>query len=194
MKHFFLICVFFLLFFDDFFHVCKQSVWKRICLTLAFCWAGQLKPVVPYRCTTAYNLYKLIGTTNKQESKLALKIIRQAQQQRPESPMVTLTWRACKYKVYKLHQRYILAFENVLWWSLYTLLLDEANSLLLYLCYVFRVLINSLVCGFCTSALGLILFHNLYYTLHLEMSTEQLYRMWRDLLFHLGQPSSTKWR
>ena len=32
------------------------------------------------------------------------------------------------------------------------------RSLLLYLCYVFRALINSLVCWFCTSALGLVLF------------------------------------
>ena len=32
------------------------------------------------------------------------------------------------------------------------------GSLLLYLCYVFRALINSLVCWFCTSALGLVLF------------------------------------
>ena len=29
------------------------------------------------------------------------------QEQRPQSPMVTLTWYACKYKVHKLHQRYI---------------------------------------------------------------------------------------
>ena len=110
---FFLFSFFFFFFSDDFFHVCKQFIWKRICLTLAFCWAGQLKPVVPYSCTTAYNLYKLIGTTNKQGSELTLEIITQAQQQRPESPMVTLTWRACKYKVHKLHQRYILEFENV---------------------------------------------------------------------------------
>ena len=107
VKHYFLICVFFSSL------MCKQFIWKRICLTLAFCWAGQLKPVVPCRCTTAYNLHKLIGTTNKQWSELALEIITQAQQQRPESPTVTLTWRACKYKVYKLHQRYILEFENV---------------------------------------------------------------------------------
>ena len=32
------------------------------------------------------------------------------------------------------------------------------RSLLLYLCYVFRALINSLVCWFCTSALSLVLF------------------------------------
>ena len=32
-----------------------------------------------------------------------------AQQQRPESPTVTLTCHRCKYKVHKLHQRYILA-------------------------------------------------------------------------------------
>ena len=30
------------------------------------------------------------------------------QQQRPESPTVTLTWHASKYKVHKLHQGYIL--------------------------------------------------------------------------------------
>ena len=36
------------------------------------------------------------------------KYVRQVQQQRPESPTVTLTWHACKYKVHKLHQRYIL--------------------------------------------------------------------------------------
>ena len=32
------------------------------------------------------------------------------------------------------------------------------RSLLLYLCYVFLALIDSLVCGFCTSALCLVLF------------------------------------
>ena len=32
----------------------------------------------------------------------------QVQQQRPESPTVTLTWHACKYKVHKHHHRYIL--------------------------------------------------------------------------------------
>ena len=31
-----------------------------------------------------------------------------AQQQRPESPTVTLTWQVREYKVHKLHQRYIL--------------------------------------------------------------------------------------
>ena len=31
-----------------------------------------------------------------------------AQQQRPQSPTVTLTWHLHKYKVRKLHQRYIL--------------------------------------------------------------------------------------
>ena len=34
----------------------------------------------------------------------------------------------------------------------------QFRSLLLYLCYVFRVPINSLVCWFCMSALGLVLF------------------------------------
>ena len=54
------------------------------------------------------------------------------------------------------------------WWSLCTLYLhacqvrvtvgDSVRSLLLCLCDVFRMLINSLICWFCTSALGLVLF------------------------------------
>ena len=38
------------------------------------------------------------------------------------------------------------------------------RSLLLFLCYVFRALINSLVCWFCTSTLGLFLFHIFYHS------------------------------
>ena len=36
------------------------------------------------------------------------KDVTQAQQKRPELPSVALTWHAFKYKVHKLHQRYIL--------------------------------------------------------------------------------------
>ena len=36
------------------------------------------------------------------------KYVTQVQQQRPESPGVTLAWHACKNKVHKLRQRYIL--------------------------------------------------------------------------------------
>ena len=39
------------------------------------------------------------------------KYIAQVQQQRYESPTVTLTWLAFKYKVHKLHQRYILKYK-----------------------------------------------------------------------------------
>ena len=46
-------------------------------------------------------------STNKGVN-LRSKYITQVQQQRPESPTVTLTWHACKYNVQKLHQRYIL--------------------------------------------------------------------------------------
>ena len=42
----------------------------------------------------------------------AKKYVTQVKQQRPESPMVTLTWYAYKYKVHKLHQRYILFPEQ----------------------------------------------------------------------------------
>ena len=40
------------------------------------------------------------------------KYVTQVQQQRPESPTVTLIWHACKYKVHKLHQRYIFIMYN----------------------------------------------------------------------------------
>ena len=40
------------------------------------------------------------------------KYVTQTQQRRPESPPVTLTWHACKYKVHKLHQKYILDPEE----------------------------------------------------------------------------------
>ena len=39
------------------------------------------------------------------------KYVTQVQQQRPESPKVTHTWQACKYKVHKLHQRYVRFLE-----------------------------------------------------------------------------------
>ena len=38
----------------------------------------------------------------------ARQTITQTPQQRPETPVLTLNWHASKYKVHKLHQRYIL--------------------------------------------------------------------------------------
>ena len=38
--------------------------------------------------------------------------VTQTQHQRPLSPMVTLTWHTSKYKVPKLHRRYILRLMN----------------------------------------------------------------------------------
>ena len=70
------------------------------------------------------------------------KYIIQVQQQRPESPMVTLIWHACKYNVHKLHQRYI--HQRMPGESYHR----QFMSLLLYLCCVFWALINSLVCWF----------------------------------------------
>ena len=75
------------------------------------------------------------------------KNITQVQQQRPESPTVTFTWHSCKYKVHKLHQRYILWFMYLV----FTCMPGESyhrwlRSLLLFLGYVFWVVVNSLVC------------------------------------------------
>ena len=76
----------------------------------------------------------------------------QTQEQRPESPTITLTWDVSKCKVDKLHPK-----RTYLWWSLCTLYLLECQvrvrrqlrSLLLCLCDLFWALISSLVCWFC---------------------------------------------
>ena len=52
------------------------------------------------------------GSTHKEINRRS-KEVTQVQQQRPESPTVTLTWYESKYKVRKLHQRYILKGETV---------------------------------------------------------------------------------
>ena len=99
---------------------------------------------------------------NTQGSCLALEIHSTITTTQPESPTVTLTWHACKYKVHKLHQRYILrsnrktwsckrwggisggALGMYLWWSLCTLYLHacqvrvaEGNSGLCCICVTY---------------------------------------------------------
>ena len=61
------------------------------------------------------------------------KYVTRVQQQRPESPTVTLTWHACKYKVHKLPQRHILFFS-------FLLLLFFLSFLLLLLLLLFFTL------------------------------------------------------
>ena len=61
------------------------------------------------------------------------KHVTQTQQQRPESPTVTLTWHVCKYKGHKLHLR------DILWWRLCTLTVKQFVA--------FRK--SQLVLGFC---------------------------------------------
>ena len=60
-----------------------------------------------YKKENNNNNNKNIELTNKgdvQRSKYAT----QAQQQRPETLTVTISWLTCKYKVHKLYQRHIL--------------------------------------------------------------------------------------
>ena len=67
-----------------------------------------------------------------------LKYATQAQQQRSELPTVTLTWHACKYKVYKLHQRYILCVPCIYThtrWELCTLILHTCQVRVMYLVF-----------------------------------------------------------
>ena len=56
--------------------------------------------------------YRFQYTINSQGVNLHSKDITQVQQQRPESLTVSLTCHACKYKVHKLHHRYILTGSN----------------------------------------------------------------------------------
>ena len=52
-------------------------------------------------------MFTYLPTTHKGVNQRSKYVI-QVQQQRPESPTVTLTWHTCNYKVHRLHQRYIL--------------------------------------------------------------------------------------
>ena len=70
---------------------------------------------------------------------------------------VTFSWHSCNYKVHKLNQRYIRWNSGMLYVPcIYTHAGDSYRrrlmSLLLCSCCVFRALINSLACRFCTSA------------------------------------------
>ena len=93
---------------------------------------------------------------NTQRSQLVLKICNTSTTKTLLS-MVTLTWHACNYKVHKLHQRYIFddVFEDVpmveFMYLAFTCMPGKSfckrlRSLLLYLCYKFQAVINSLVC------------------------------------------------
>ena len=59
------------------------------------------------------------------------------QQQRPESPTVTLTWHACKYKVRELHQRYILNWNRVCFSSKPSLKLPFIHRYVSVLCFLY---------------------------------------------------------
>ena len=56
--------------------------------------------------SVVYFFFSLFESTHKGVN-LRSKYVTQGQQQRPESPTVTLTWHACKYKVHTFQQRYI---------------------------------------------------------------------------------------
>ena len=56
--------------------------------------------------TFAFNKRKKKEESTRKGFNYLSKYVTQAQLQRPESPTVTLTWHACKYKV--LHQKYSL--------------------------------------------------------------------------------------
>ena len=71
---------------------------------------------------------KVLSSTHKGVNWLS-KSVTQVQLRRPESPTVTLTCHACKYKVHKLHQRYILSSSGgvYLWWRFCTLYLHACQ-------------------------------------------------------------------
>ena len=161
-----------------------------------------------------FAIYRQIRNTRCVQSthkgvNLRPKDVTQAQQQRPRYPTVTLTWHASKYSVHKLHQRilspgmrantrYINSIRGCLWWSLCTCYLlachvrvtvGDSGLCCFCLCDVFWAQINSLVSWFCTSAVGLVLFHSLctcttcvscFRCKPLEHLVQALFIIWRD--------------
>ena len=74
-------------------------------------WAMTIRPSLQITYCLKCTEHGLTGSNTQPLHKgvnLHSKVVTQVQQQRPEPPTVTLTWHACKYKVHKLHQRYIL--------------------------------------------------------------------------------------
>ena len=103
---------------------------------------------------------------NKQGSSLVLERRHtQTQQQRPESPTISLSWHASKYKVHKLHHILELYKTSSDWWS-EPCVHSHARwvtvgdwGLCCCVCVKsFRALINSFICRFCIGTLGLVLF------------------------------------
>ena len=86
------------------------SVQASVCLTQCSCWCptssvwSECCCYVLSACCIRASLC-LNQSTHKGVNQRS-KYVTQVQQQRLESPAVTLTWHACKYKVHKLHQRY----------------------------------------------------------------------------------------
>ena len=93
------------------------------------------------------------------------KYAKQVQQQRPESPAVTLTRHACKYKVHKLHQRYILfiilIINNVCVCS---------SSLL---CYLSSCLFPCYYVSSCFCFLALFAIHHLFHSYSVDLVKTQ---------------------
>ena len=95
-----------------------------------------------------------VESTNKGVN-VRWKDVTQTQQQRPESPTVTLTWHASKYKIHELHQRYIYLPLVEFMYLVFIWMPGESyrrplRSLLLCLYDVLQALINSLVCWYIT--------------------------------------------
>ena len=77
--------------------------WGPRCASCLF----QTTPVLPLL------FQDIVWTSTHKGVNWRSKDVTQSQQQWPQLPTVTLTLHACKYKVHKLYQRYILKSQNV---------------------------------------------------------------------------------
>ena len=156
------------------------------------------------RTESARELYKI---EKDQDTRECSKDAVQGQQQRSEPSTITLTWHACKCKVHKLHQRYILVR------SFCTLYLHACQvrvncrrlrPLLLYICYVFQALINSLECWWCPRIVVFRLVYDVsvagvwqyssFYEVGLWNSQLSLLQLWATLqypYYHIDQAALT---
>ena len=108
-----LLCFVFVIFF--FFFFCKLShCFLFVCLFCCCCFYYRIHTKVLW-IHINMNLKQNEAQSARAESthkgvNQRSKDVTQTQQQRPESPMVTVTWHACKYKVHKLHQCLLVFF------------------------------------------------------------------------------------
>ena len=123
------------------------NVHNRFLLFFFFC----LRNCIPGVCILVTNLKQNESQSAHAESKhkgvhKRSKSVTQVQQQRPESPTVTFTWHACKYKVQKLHPTPLVSLCTLYLHTCQVKVTVGDSGLCCCTCVTYFERINSLVC------------------------------------------------